>query len=319
MPDKKARVGIGKEGSRRTNVAAAMRNAGQTLREKLGPEILVKPNFLSSKNQLIATHPDAVRGVLDFVLECGIQPSEVLIAEGAHAQETGEAYRGYGFTALEQEYDFPIRWLDLLLETDWQETEVRLADDTVDTVRMPKRVLQHPCTISLAIAKTHDAAVVTLALKNMIMGCLHGQDRIKIHGYHSHRERTLPREAETIQANLTRISRFLAPTIAVIDGTVGVQGNGPGGNDSIELGIAMAGTDVFAVDAVMAHVMGFQRDDIGLLVYGEKLGLGVTALSEIETVGAELESVVRPFTPHETHSLQVQWRNPDVAAHLGNH
>ena len=51
----------------------------------------------------------------------------------------------------------PIRLLDLHQETEWVETTVFLAERNEDTVRMPKIVLDCPCTLSVAIAKTHDA------------------------------------------------------------------------------------------------------------------------------------------------------------------
>ena len=229
MSQRTARVGVGRQGSRRANVREALRQVSADLRPKLRSSILIKPNFLSSIKQWVATHPDAVRGVLDFVVEEGFSPEQVIIAEGAHAQELGVAYRNFGFAALEQEYEFPIQWLDLHAETAWETTPVWLADGTTTPVRMPRAVLDHPCTISLAVAKTHDAAIVTLSVKNMIQGCLHQEDRIKTHGYHSHSERTLPREAQVIQANLTSVSRRLRPNIAVIDGTGGRSRQRAGG------------------------------------------------------------------------------------------
>ena len=317
MSQRTARVGVGKEGSRRANVREALRQVSADLRPKLRSSILIKPNFLSSTKQWVATHPDAVRGVLDFVTEQGFSPEQVIIAEGAHDQELSVAYRNFGFAALKQEYEFPIQWLDLHDETAWETTPVWLADGTTTPVRIPKAVLDHPCTISLAVAKTHDATIATLAIKNMIQGCVHREDRIKVHGYHSHPERTLPREAQVIQANLTRISQRLRPDIAVIDGTVGVQGDGPAGDHTTNLGIAVASADPYAADAVMAHAMGFAPDDIGLLVYAQQLGLGVTTLSDIEVSGPELASVIRPFTSHETHALQLEWRDEGLASQLG--
>jgi uncharacterized protein (DUF362 family) len=165
----------------------------------------------------------------------------------------------------------------------------------------------------VAVAKTHDASVVTLAVKNLIMGSLHAEDRIKVHGYLSHKERTLPREAQIIQANLARISCYLKPDIAVIDGTVGIQGNGPGGNNIIELGAAIASTDPFAADAVMAQAMGINPADIGLLVYAQQMGLGVTDLGDIEVSGPHLDVVIQPFLPHETYELQLQWQDESAA------
>ncbi len=103
-----------------------------------------------------------------------------------------------------------------------------MGDETA-TVRMPVSVLDCPCTISLAIAKTHDGCIVTLALKNMVMGTINKKDRIHIHGYAAHKDRHLPDEVRLININMARMARHLMPDIAVIDGVVGLEGNGPGG------------------------------------------------------------------------------------------
>ena len=243
------KVGLAKTGRRRSNVFQALDNIRQDLTPKVREQVLLKPNFLSSTNQLASSHVDAMRGALDFLLRTPQPPKEVIIAEGANEKFSGEAFQIFGYDALQAEYDVPIRLVDLHQETEWVETSVFLAGREEDTVRMPKIVLDCPCTISVAIAKTHDAGVVTLGMKNMIMGTLHKEDRIKMHGYHSHADRVLPREAQTLNINLLRLSRHLKPDITIVDGTVGLQGNGPGGTDSVPLGIAVVSGDVFAADA----------------------------------------------------------------------
>ena len=40
-------------------------------------------------------------------------------------------------------------------------------------------------------------------------------DRIKMHGFPSHAERTLPDEARVMNVNLIRLSQFLSPDISV--------------------------------------------------------------------------------------------------------
>lgn len=311
-----AKVGLAKTGRRRSNVFEAMHNIQEELTPKVREQVLLKPNFLSSTNQLASSHADAMRGALDFLLSTPNPPTEVIIAEGANEKFSGEAFQVFGYEALQAEYDVPIRLVDLHQETEWEETEVLLAGRETDTVRMPKLVLDCPCTISVAIAKTHDAGVVTLAMKNMIMGTLHKADRIKMHGYHTHADRELPREAQTLNMNLLRLSRPLRPDIAIVDGTVGLQGNGPGGTDSVPLGIAIASADVFAADAVTAKAMGFEPLEIGLFHYANEMGYGIAALDEIEIVGPAVESVTEAFKPHETTELQFQWQETNSAEHL---
>ncbi len=310
------KVGLAKTGRRRSNVYEALDNIRDEITPKVREQVLLKPNFLSSTNQLASSHVDAMRGALDFLLSTPQPPKEVIIAEGANESFSGEAFQIFGYDALQAEYDVPIKLVDLHLETDWTETTVFLSERKTDTVRMPKTVLDCPCTISVAIAKTHDACVVTLAMKNIIMGTIHKEDRIKVHGYHSHGDRELPREAQTININLLRLSRYLKPDIAIVDGTVGLQGNGPGGTNSVPLGIAVASADVFAADAVTSKAMGFEPMEIGLFNYANELGYGTADLNNIEIIGTDVESVAIQFKPHETAELQFQWQDHESGEYL---
>ncbi|MDE0481798.1 MAG: DUF362 domain-containing protein [Candidatus Poribacteria bacterium] len=316
MATNATKVGLAKTGRRRSNVYEALNNIREDITPKVREQVLLKPNFLSSTNQLASSHVDVMRGALDFLLSTPQPPEEVIIAEGANESFSGEAFQIFGYEALQAEYDVPIRLFDLHQETEWVETKVFLSGREEDTVRMPKTVLDCPCTISVAIAKTHDAGVVTLAMKNMIMGTLHKDDRIKMHGYHSHGDRELPREAQTLNINLLRLSRYLKPDIAIVDGTVGLQGNGPGGTNSVPLGIAVASGDVFAADAVTSKTMGFEPMEIGLFRYADELGYGTADLSQIEIVGPSVEEVAIAFKPHETAELQFQWQDAESGEYL---
>ena len=310
------KVGLAKTGRRRSNVYEALNNIRDDITPKVREQVLLKPNFLSSTNQLASSHVDVMRGAIDFLLSTPQPPREIIIAEGANESFSGEAFQIFGYEALQAESDVPVRLIDLHQETEWVKTSVYLADRESDTVRMPKIVLDCPCTISVAIAKTHDAGVVTLAMKNMIMGTLHKEDRIKMHGYHSHADRELPREAQSLNINLLRLSRYLKPDIAIVDGTVGLQGNGPGGTNSVPLGIAVASGDVFAADAVTSKTMGFEPMDIGLFNYANELGYGTADLNRIDIIGPDVASVAIPFKPHETADLQFQWQEDEASEYL---
>lgn len=307
MTKAKATVGLAHGKDRRQNVYQAMDLVRSDLSAKVRDRVLVKPNFLSSTNQLASSHPDALRGVLDFLMSLPNRPSEVIVAEGANEKYSGEAFEKLGYRDVVNEYPFAIELVDLHQATEWVEKPVLMADGSQEIVRLPKLVLEHPCTISMAVAKTHDGCIVTLGLKNMIMGTMHKPDRIKMHGFMTHGERDLPIEVQHLNANLARIAKDLTPDITVIDGTRGLQGNGPGGDDGIDLYVAAASSDVHAVDAVMAKAMGFDPTKLAQSYYGEMLSLGVSDLDHIKVVGADLAAVTKPFKPHETTPVQYQW------------
>ena len=311
-----ARVGLARAGTRMANVRQALELVREDVEPKLAEQIMLKPNFLTSKNQLASTHPDAIRGAIEFILTTPTKPDEIIIAEGGNEDYSGEAFENFEYPRLQEEYDVPIRLVDINAESAWEETTIHMAGGVETTVRMPKLVLDCPCTISVAVAKTHDVCVVTLAQKNMIMGTLHKDDRIKMHGYPSHDERILPSEAQVLNVNLIRLAQYLKPDIGIVDGTQGLQGNGPGGTDAVEMGVAAASADVFAVDAVMAKAMGFEPMELGLLHYADALGMGVGDLSRIDVLGTRVADVAQFFTPHEDTDKQLLWRGPSVERFL---
>jgi uncharacterized protein (DUF362 family) len=311
----RSRVGLAHQGAdrRRENVRRAMEAVGDEIAARIVTPVLIKPNFLSSSNPLCSTHADAVRGALDFLAALSHPPNEVIVAEGGNEKESGEAFRNFGYTELAGEYPFPVRLVDLNQETRWSTCPVLLADGSEYLVHMPRTVLEAGSTISVAVAKTHDVLLTTLAYKNMVMGTLRHIDRVRMHGFNSHGEREMPREAQCLIANLLRVAPFLTPTIGVVDGTVGLQGNGPGGKDTAPLGVAAAGVDVFAVDTVMTRLMGFDPADVGMLQYAGEQGLGVTDEERIDVLGPPLDALIRVFLPHEKAPLQRQWRLGGVA------
>jgi uncharacterized protein (DUF362 family) len=143
------------------------------------------------------------------------------------------------------------------------------------------------------------------------MGTLYKPDRIKMHGFKSHAERTLPVEAQVLNINLIRLARYLWTDIAVIDGVQGLQGDGPGGTDGVDFKVAAASADVFAADAVVAKAMGFEPLELGLLHYGNELGMGIADLNRIDVLQTPIASVQTAFKPHSTVDLQMQWHAPE--------
>ncbi|MCY3554009.1 MAG: DUF362 domain-containing protein [Gemmatimonadetes bacterium] len=306
MPSKTT-VGIGTGSNRRENVRTAVERSAPQLASLMREEVMLKPNFLSGTNPLVCTHPDAVRGVLDVIMTLPEKPRRVLIAEGGNETVPGECFRHMGYADIPDEYDLPIELVDLNQETRWRNTRVYMVDGTWTTARMPRSVLDCPCVISVAVAKTHDGAMVTLALKNLIMGTILKKDRIKVHGYTTHHDRRHPQEARALSRNLIRLARHLYPHYSVVDGTVGIQGNGPGGTDTVPLGLAAAGEDTIAVDAVISKAMGFEPLEVGTVFYGDAIGLGVGDLSRIRVAGGRLDELAQSFKGHESIDLQRQW------------
>jgi len=299
----KSKVALVRGDDRRKNIQKALDLIKGDIISKInGQDVIIKPNCLSSSVPLSCTNVDALRGTLDFLSQ--LSPESTTIAETCRDSEPFESYKKLGYDSLTDEYDTSLvnpadedDWVEgYLLNKDYEEVKVRLARSMYDS----------KCRISVAVAKTHDTVIFTGSWKNM-MGALALEDKVKMHGVSSHSDRVLISEVEILPQNLLRIGKMIPPHIGVIDGYIGMEGDGPVRGDEKYLGVAIASTDFVAADAVCAKAMGFEPLEIGYLFYGDQQGLGNANLDNIEIIGDSLKEAITRFAPHSNHETQMRW------------
>ena len=100
----------------------------------------------------------------------------------------------------------------------------------------------------------------------------------------------------------------------MIDGVVGMEGDGPAGGTPVASGIAVAGTDALAVDLVSTGLMGFDYRTVGYLWYLSQLK-GVSP-DEIEVMGEDPATCVTRYRPHERFPELLDWWVEDWREHL---
>ena len=330
---------------RRENVAAALESIAGQIRLNGVHRVLVKPNFVSVNRQLAATHVDAVRAVLDFVRARYDGP--IVVAEGAALSPTWEGFRNYGYEPLVEEYG--VELVDLNAD---DTVPVRIYDRRLRplTVHLARTVVESDYRISVGPPKTHDTVIVTLSIKNMVMGSLVNPQTVRRTGGTPGLARRLAglapkwmwqsRLAEwakgtllggpggsskmamhqgfaVINLNLALVAPRVWPHLAVIDGWQGMEGDGPGNGDAVGWRVALTGTDPLAVDVFTTHLMGFDPEQVGYLQYCRRMGLGMGEVEQIEVLGnVAPEEVRRSFAPSPTHERQLAWRMDGVGRYL---
>ena len=299
----KVRVALVTGDNRRENLRRALELVKEDVAAKIKGKVMLKPNLTHVRRQLASTHVDAIRGTLDFVKE--FSPTSIIVAEGAGG-DTFEAYRNFDYLSLEKEYSVSL--VDLNRDKDLTPIKALLTSEEEADMRVFNSAIEQDCRISVAIPKTHETAMTTSCLKNM-MGCLLQRDRGKMHGYGRGAPHDFSRSVKVIHKNLIRIAKVVAPHVSVIDGLVGMEGNGPIGGDEVPLHVAIASTDFIAADAVAAKIMGFEPlEEVGYIYYGNELGLGVGDMKKIQVLGADMESVSRKFKPNPNYDTERLWR-----------
>jgi len=277
-------VSLASEGTRYATVSKALTlirdDVERSIRGKR--HIVIKPNMVTCDNQLAATHVDTAKAVLDFIRE--LSKGEIRIAEGS-ADNTRTCFKNYGYLSLAKEYG--IELIDL---NDDDSVEMKVYDRGFNeiTIHLARTIVDSDYRVSLAIPKTHDCLIVTLSLKNMVVGSAQNDKRLLHQGY------------PAMNLNMYQVIKRIPPSLAVIDGWVGMEGDGPVSGTPVEMGIAFASTDFVAADTLATHLMGFDPNEVGYLTYA-KDRLGIGDLAKIKVVGEEPDRFIRKLRPHRDH------------------
>jgi uncharacterized protein (DUF362 family) len=151
-------------------------------------------------------------------------------------------------------------------------------------IEYPKLMLEADVLVDLACLKTHSLAMVTLGIKNF-QGILSDEQK-----YEGHRD--------DLCQHLVDIHRVRQPDLTIIDGLIGMEGNGAGeyGIPVPMMNLILAGDNVVAVDAVASAVMGIEDPlDVQTTRLAAYAGLGTADLENIEVRGKSIQEVQRKY------------------------
>ncbi len=237
-----------------------------------GKRVLLKPNVgrVAPCGSGIVTHRDVVAASIDAFREAG---AEVVIGESPIVGvKVFDAFEAAGITAIAQQRNCPLIDMDRR-----RFVEVELPEgQAIRSIRVCEDVFDFDLIVSIPVMKMHMHTGATLSVKNM-KGCLWRRSKVELH--------MLPpidgNDAKPIDVAIADMSGVLRPHLAIIDGTVGMEGLGPSAGKAKELGVVVVGTDPFAADAVACRLMGTQAERIPHLRIGAERGYGTIDLSRI--------------------------------------
>ena len=223
---------------------SGFRELGVRPDEIAGKRILLKPNLVETSLGVshINTHPLVVRGAVAAFLNLGA--AQVLVAEGpGHNHDT--------LLVLEESGLAEVLWEDKIpfvdLNQDGVYTKINAGGfSRLKTLSFPAILKQIDWLVSLAKLKTHHWAGVTLSLKNLfgvMPGSIYGWPKNVLH-------------QAGIQPCILDIAATLKPHFAIVDGIVGMEGDGPIMGTPKEAGVLVMGRNLTAVDATCARIMG---------------------------------------------------------------
>jgi uncharacterized protein (DUF362 family) len=287
------RVSLVKGSDRREIVYQALKNIEDDILGSIGnKKILIKPNFVATNVELCATHVEAIRAILDFLRPHCRQ--EIVVGESTASRAgTFDGFKNYGYFPLEKEYN--VKLVDLNKQ-DWEYRYVIGRGNRPQPIRIISTFLDPDVyIISAAKMKTHDRVLTTLSLKNVLLGAP-VNDYSKNDKSLTHREHMFSREA-VLHYNMFQLAREIYPDLGVMDGFVGMEGNGPVGGTPVDARLALASRDPLAMDVLTTKLMGFDPSQIMYLTAMAEAGMGQGDVSKMEILGTPAAQCQYQFKP----------------------
>lgn len=210
-----------------------------------GRKVLLKPNLVEPSRQTphVTTHPAMIVATAEVFRRWG---AEVAVGEApGHVRDTEMAVIESGLAEVLDAARVDFRDLNYE-EVAWTDNAGRRSK--LPGFWFPRSVAEADLVVSLAKLKTHHWVGMTASLKNMygvLPGVQYGWPKNVLH--HA-----------GIPETVCDINASLGKTIAIVDGIVSMEGDGPIMGTPRPLGIVAIGMNPTAVDATCARVIGLQ-------------------------------------------------------------
>ena len=248
-----------------------------------GARVLLKPNLVEfDPTTAINTEPRLIGAAVLAFRRLGAASVEV--AEGpGHRRDVQDVVARSGL--LDVLTDVQARFVDLNA-AEVRRVALRSRYTDLGELWLPRPILDADVVVSMPKMKTHHWAGVTLSLKNLfgtLPGRVYGWPKNVLHW-------------AGIERSILDIAGAVLPSYAIIDGIVGMEGNGPISGEPISPELLVFADDPVAADTVGASLMGFDPERIEYIAEAGRF-LGQTDPDRIEQRGESPEPLTRRFRP----------------------
>ena len=259
------------------NVEPALRSGleewgGMSAFVKPGQRVLLKVNLLMKKRpeEAVTTHPSVVEAVVRLVQEAGGIP---VIGDSPGGPYTVSALQSiYARSGLKEVAE---RTGAILNEDVGQTVVAHPEGKIVKSLTVTKSVTDADVVITLSKLKTHGMMTFTGAVK-ILFGVIPGLLKAEYH-------LKMP-DVMNFAHLLVDIAQWVKPSLSIMDGVVGMEGNGPSAGRPRSIGALLLSTDPFALDVVATDLIGLKPEKVPTIRAARERGL-VSRLDEVTLKG----------------------------------
>ena len=240
-------------------------------------QVLLNPNLLSKHvpEDCVTTHPAVFKAVAKKI--SNFSSKKVLYGDSPSQGNPKKVAEKAGLIEVGEELD--------LSYVDFEEgQEIFIDNDNRSRkYKIATPVLEADTVINLPKLKNHNLTRITGAVKNTF-GCVPGFNKPELH-------LKLP-EADRFSKMLVELQKFINPSLHIMDGVMGMEGEGPNSGDPIPVNILLFSSDPVALDTVFSKIINLDPKKVDTNRYGKKAGLGFLEDSRIELLGDDIADFI---------------------------
>jgi uncharacterized protein (DUF362 family)/Pyruvate/2-oxoacid:ferredoxin oxidoreductase delta subunit len=237
-------------------------------------KVLLKPNLCIDHppEKGATTHPAVLEALVQTALDYG---ADLTIGDGAAVGIKGNVFQTTGVMDICRKYKIPF--VDFNRE---EGRTVTIADAfAMHEANIAKTYFEMDSVVNLPVFKSNMLFWISGALKNM-KGLLVGMEKHKPHYL-------------GVAPCVADINKVLRQDLIIMDGFVGMMGDGPAAGKPAEARLLIGGLDPVAIDDLALKLMGMKSAKVPMIQYALKAGIGSV---DYQTAG----------DPPDTFSLQFE-------------
>lgn len=270
----------------------------ESISRKGSDSLFVKINAIDTNFPLAVTRPETIEAVVHFFYD---KFDKIIVGDNSFV------FKKYMDTNIYCDLPKKYEKVELTDLRNYGSKDIEFLQLSGEKVvgaisTLPKEVY----SISLSLPKTHDTFVFTGCVKNG-MGCVLTK-RPYVHALELN-ERLLIKKvvrSNTVnRINLVNVIEASYPDLCILDGFLGMEGNGPMFGTEVPLGIAMCSMDGIALDTVMSNLTGL--GNVPYLPLCEEKGIGTMDVTKIEIIKQgfdDFNEIYKEFKPHPHSNYQ---------------
>lgn len=261
-----------------------------------GMKVVLKPNLLAKKrpDEAVTTHPVVVEALAQIVKQAGAHPIIIDSPGGPELKmHLSAVYKTTGMELVKERTGSELLYSSEKIEVQFT------GGKQFRKFWILEQVLNADLVINIPKLKTHSLTMMTCAVKNLfgvIPGLLKGEYHLTM------------QNKKNFAAFLVDLALFVKPGLTVVDGILGMEGEGPSAGKPVKTEILLASKNVFNIDLAAAELIGLKAERVPTLVESIERALCVDDIRKLDFCGTDNISAIPYKLPKTIKQLDFKDR-----------